>query len=74
MTYLDDIIHFSSNNRTKNAEMSFKLPRRITFGKRAIKILSKDHFLVYGVLWNIVNVFIIYFTEIITTTTIIVFV
>lgn len=57
MTYLDDIIHFSSNDRTKNAEMLLILPQRITFGESAIEVLSKDHFLVYGVLWNIINVF-----------------
>lgn len=57
MTYLDDIIHFSSNNRTKNAEMLFVLPQGITFGESAIEVLSKDYFLVYGVLWDIINVF-----------------
>lgn len=64
MTYLDDIIHFSSNNGTKNAEMLFILPQRITFGKSAIKVLSKDYFLVYGVLLSMYMVIDI-FTKII---------
>lgn len=57
MTYLDNIIYLSSNNRTKDAKMLFILPTRIKFGKSAIKVLSKNHFLVYGVLWNIIDVF-----------------
>ena len=56
ITYLDNIIHFSSNDWTKYAKMLFILPLRIKFGKSAIKVLSENYFLVYGVLWNIVNV------------------
>jgi hypothetical protein len=64
MTYLDDIIHFSSNNRTKNTKMFLILSPRVTFGKSAVKILSKNNFLVCGVLWRVVNVFIsVHFPE-----------
>lgn len=65
MTYLDDIIHFCSNYRAENAKVLFILPPRITFGKSAIKVLSENNFLVYGVLWNIINIFIIYVPEMI---------
>lgn len=54
MTYLDNIIHFSSNDRAKNAKMLFILPARIKLGKSAIKVLSENYFLVYGVLWNVI--------------------
>lgn len=50
MTYLDNIIHFSSNDRTKYAKMLFILSPRIKLVKSAIKVLSKNYFLVYGVL------------------------
>lgn len=59
---MDNIVHFSSNNRTKDAKMLFILPPRVMSGKSAIKVLSKNHFLIHGVLWN-TAVFIVHFTE-----------
>ena len=54
---MDNIIHFSSNDWTKYAKMLFIFPLRIKFGKSAIKVLSENYFLVYGVLRNIVSIF-----------------
>lgn len=64
---MDNIVHFGSDDRTENAKMLFILPARVTFGESAVKVLPKNDLPVNGVLRNIIRVFVIHFTEMVTT-------